>query len=60
MSNPEVQVRLDQDGLGGRTARIHDPGRKIVIDDDLVPAEFSDGTTAAIRAHMISRAAARL
>jgi hypothetical protein len=48
MSNekPAVTVGLLQDGLRGRTARIYDPGSDMVIDDSLVPAEFSDGTIA--------------
>jgi hypothetical protein len=44
--NPAATVGLLQDGLRGRTARIYDPGSDVVVDDSLVPAEFSDGTIA--------------
>jgi len=43
---PAVTVGLDQHGLRGRTARIYDPDSDFVIDDSLVPAEFTDGTPA--------------
>jgi hypothetical protein len=46
-ANQEVPVRLDQTGLRDRLARIHDPSDcGFVIDDYLLPAEFSDGTLA--------------
>lgn len=41
-----VTVGLSQDGLRGRKARIYDPDSDFVIDDNLVPAEFTDGTPA--------------
>ena len=41
-----VIVGLSQHGLRGRPARIYDPDSRIVIDDYLLPAEFSDGTMA--------------
>lgn len=43
---PAVTVSLSQDGLRGRTARVNDPGSDFIIDDNLVPAEFTDGTPA--------------
>jgi hypothetical protein len=43
---PAMTVGLNQDGLRDRTARIYDPDSDFVIDDNLVPAEFTDGTAA--------------
>jgi hypothetical protein len=43
---PAVTISLNQDGLRGQIARIYDPANDFVIDDDLMPAEFSDGTPA--------------
>lgn len=41
---PAVTVALEQDGLRGRTARIYDPGSDFVVDDSLVPAQYTDGS----------------
>jgi hypothetical protein len=41
---PAVTVGLLQEGLRGRTARVYDPGNEMIIDDSLMPAEYTDGT----------------
>jgi len=41
---PAVTVGLQQDGLRGRTARVYDPGNDVIVDDNLVPAEYTDGS----------------
>jgi hypothetical protein len=43
---PAVTVGALQDGLRGQLARIYQPDGGLVIDDSLVPAEFTDGVLA--------------
>ena len=43
---PAMTVGLNQDGLRGQPAHIYDPDNDFVVDDSLVPAEFTDGTPA--------------
>jgi hypothetical protein len=45
MADVRVQVGLEQEGLRGRSALIYDTSG-LIVDDYLVPAEFSDGTAA--------------
>ncbi len=41
---PAVTIGRLQEGLRGRTARVYHPDGDLVLDDDLAPAEYTDGS----------------